>query len=75
MERMIWLAPWVLTELWLSAFATLMSVVSPLRTHPASRATALVGINLLREGCAPAAETAPHCERSLWGRIPTSLRR
>jgi len=40
MEQMIWLAPWVLTEIWLSAFQTLMSVVAPLKenvTHPSSR--------------------------------------
>jgi hypothetical protein len=39
MEQMIWLAPWVLTEIWLSAFQTLMSVVAPLKknvTHPSS---------------------------------------
>jgi hypothetical protein len=30
MEQMIWLAPWVLTELWLSAFETLMNDVAPL---------------------------------------------
>jgi hypothetical protein len=37
MEQMIWLAPWVPTEIWLSAFQTLMSVVAPLKknvTHP-----------------------------------------
>jgi hypothetical protein len=33
MEQMIWLALWVLTELWLSAFETLMNVVAPLRKN------------------------------------------
>ena len=34
MEQMIWLAPWVLTEIWLSAFETLMNVGIPFRTRP-----------------------------------------
>jgi N-acyl-L-homoserine lactone synthetase len=29
MEQMIWLAPWVLTELWLSTFVPLIHVVAP----------------------------------------------
>jgi len=29
MEQMIWLAPWVLTELWLSTFVTLIHVGAP----------------------------------------------
>jgi hypothetical protein len=54
MEQMIWLAPWVLTEIWLSAFETLMSVVAPLRKNvalPLSRAMCVRSERRVKGSC------------------------